>query len=369
MTAQGRHQLATGRHRGTRQALVSQQRVRGLPLRLGAVIIGAGLMVAGALPLAMTSVGSAAAGGQIAAPSPAVTCPPESDVTDSPTATTTPVSAVVPAARAASPISAAAPAKPCGPPSCPPVIGTDVAHALPCCEFNSCQQTGLPTPSPTVTPTSTPTQPTPPQPTSRVVVAVSAHGSSAAFSFSQRCGSKNVTFALTDGKSHVTQAVPAGTVCTVTESGGPPGQVNVAVTGSRHASSVQNNPPRGIGTVRAKGTLKFTFTAPTGGVKVGQVTPSALPPVVVLPGKPAKALSFAATGNGRSPLIAPSASPTVSPSAPPTEQITLDTEPAALATPPPPGIRSGALAGACAFGLGLIGIAAFGARSATRRGR
>lgn len=377
MTA-GRHRIGSGRHGRSPDPTAPSVVVRRLPAQVAMVIICAGLIVVGAVPLAMWSIGSAAAQGQPSGPiSAAAPCPPTSSPTPIETppggppsfvrspALRTPIS---PTASAAPAAKAVVPAAPC--PTCPPVVGTATRQvAAPCCD----PELGCPPPPPpassTPTPSHTPTPPPPRSPRSRVVVTVSAPGSQIAFSYAQLCGSRRTNFTLTNGKSHTTKRVPAATVCTVTQTGGPPGVISVAVTGSAHASSVQNDPPRGTGSVRTRGSLKFTFTAPTGGVKVGQVTPSALPSIVAVPGKPARAFAYGATGNGRSPLIAPSTSPPVTPTAPTAEQITLDTQPAALAAPPAPPIRPAALAGVCALGLAVIGIAAFGARSATRRGR
>jgi hypothetical protein len=199
-----------------------------------------------------------------------------------------------------------------------------------------------------------------------VVVAVTAHGSNTAFSYTQKCGSDVTEFSLTDGQSHVTKNVPAGTVCTVTQTGGPPGAVDVSVTGSGHASSVQNAPPRGVGSVPSEGTLEFLFAAPTGGVNVGQVSPPAVPNVIVLPGKAAGAV-LPGAGSGRAPLVAGTASPSVSPDSSPTD-VTLDSQTSALAAPPSPGVRPAALGGACVLGLGLLALAALGGRAALRRG-
>jgi hypothetical protein len=130
---------------------------------------------------------------------------------------------------------------------------------------------------------------------------------------------------------------------------------------------VQIQPPRGIGSVPSDGTLEFMFTAPTGGVNVGQVTPEAIPSVIVLPGKAAAALVPGATGSGRPPLLATgSPSPTSSPSP---DGAAFDSDPSALATPASPGMQPGAIAGAAALGLGALGIATVAGRRAFGRGK
>ncbi|HEX3705993.1 MAG TPA: hypothetical protein VHV76_05125 [Mycobacteriales bacterium] len=243
-----------------------------------------------------------------------------------------------------------------------------------------------PTPTPTPTPTATPTPtPTPTVTTTVtttatatptdsdsdksgvVVVGVTASGSAAGFSYRQVCGHDSVTFTLTDGQSHKTSPVDADTDCTVTQTDGPPGSVDIAVKGSSHKSSVQTNPPQGSGTVPAAATLEFAFTAPAGGVSVGQISPAPLPTVIALPGEAADA--FAPPGQVRTPVVAP-ASPTESaePSAGASPSPLNSFAPSALATPPSPGVQPEGVAAMSLAGGVVIGAGAAFGRRAVRTG-
>jgi hypothetical protein len=97
-----------------------------------------------------------------------------------------------------------------------------------------------------------------------VSVSSVAPGSPAVFSYKQVCGGVVVTFSQHAGQTHTTTPVKPVTPCTVTQTGGPPGIVTVAVTGSEGTPSTTAHPPSGSGVVPQTGSLDVTFTAPPG---------------------------------------------------------------------------------------------------------